>query len=126
MRYLTFNQEESRTYKICILVNDIRRDEIERAYIRPYNLDPNEIVVLDLHKVPGKKSTPVKEQKAYLTDELAPVLLDLGVEYLIVGDGDYFKTLTKTTSTPVSISSATVPIRTLCRMYALSSSSSRI
>jgi DNA polymerase-1 len=98
MRYLTFNQEESRTYKICILVNDIRRDEIERAYIRPYNLDPNEIVVLDLHKVPGKKSTPVKEQKAYLTDELAPVLLDLGVEYLIVGDGDYFKTLTKTTS----------------------------
>ena len=98
MRYLTFGQEDNRAYKICILVNDIRKEEIERAYIRPYNLDPDEIVVIDLHQAPGKKKTPVKEQKAYITEELKPVLEDLSIQYLLVGDGDYFKTLTKTTS----------------------------
>ena len=101
MRYLTFGQEDNnayKTYKICILVTDIRRDEIERAYIRPYNLDPDEIVVLDLHRLPGKKKVPVKEQKAYIIEELTPLLEELEVEYLIVGDGEYFKTLTHTTS----------------------------
>jgi DNA polymerase I len=96
MRYLTFGLEENRTYKICILVNDIRKDEIQRAYIRPYNLDENEIIVIDLHRASDKKKTPIKEQKAYIVEELTPVLVDLGVEYLVVADGDYFKMLTKT------------------------------
>lgn len=95
MRYLTFGPEEKSSYRICILVNDIRKDEIQRAYITPYGLDQEEIIVIDLHQSPGKKKTPASEQKAYITEELTPTLKDLGVEFLVVGDGDYFKTLTK-------------------------------
>jgi DNA polymerase-1 len=95
MRYLTFGPEKG-SYKICILVNDIRRDEIHKAYIAPYGLDEKEIIVIDLHQTPGKKSTPVTERKAYITEVLKPTLEDLGVEFLIISDGDYFKTLTKT------------------------------
>lgn len=92
MRYLTFG-EERRSYKIALLVNDIRKDDIQRAYITPYALKEEEIIVIDLHQV-GKK-TPVGQQKAYINDELAPTLNELGVEFLIVADGDYFKTFTK-------------------------------
>lgn len=95
MRYLTFSPQENASYKICILVNDIRKDEIKRAYIEPYGLDPNEIIVISLHQTPGKKKTLAAEQKAYITEELTPILNDLGVEFLLVADGDYFKTFTK-------------------------------
>lgn len=94
LRYLTFGLEKS-SYKIAILVNEIRRDDIRREYITPYGLKEDDIVVIDLHQSPGKKSTPATERKAYITEELGPTLNDLGVEFLIVGDGDYFKTLTK-------------------------------
>ena len=94
MRYLTFGPEKG-SYKICILVNDIRRDEIQQAYITPYGLDPEDIIVISLHQKEGAKKTPVTEQKAYITEMLVPTLNDLGVEYLVVADGDYFKTLTK-------------------------------
>lgn len=95
MRYLTFSPQENASYKICILVNDIRKDEIKRAYIEPYGLDPNEIIVISLHQTPGKKKTLAAEMKAYITEELAPTLNDLQVEHILVADGDYFKTFTK-------------------------------
>lgn len=93
LRYLTFGPEKA-TYKIAILVNEIRRDDILREYILPYGLNQDDIIVIDLHQSPGKKSTPITERKAYITDELTPTLNDLKVEFLIVGDGDYFKALT--------------------------------
>ena len=96
MRYLTFGLEQA-SYKIAILVNDIRRDDILREYVTPYGLNENDIIVLDLHQTPGKKSTPVSERKAYIVDELTDTLNDLGVEVLIVGDGDYFKAFTNVT-----------------------------
>ena len=95
MNYLTFGQQENSSYKICILVSDIRRDEIKRAYLDPYGLDPEEVIVISLHQTPGKKKTPAKEMKAYIIEELTEVLTNLQVEYLIIGDGDYFKTFTK-------------------------------
>lgn len=94
MRHLTFGQEVKSSYKICILVNDIRKDEIEKAYIKPYGLDPEDVLVLNLHTDSKKKHTPVKEIKAYILEELIPVLKEQGVEYLVVTNGDYFKTLT--------------------------------
>lgn len=94
MRYLTFGVDKT-SYKICILVNDIRKDEIERAYLTPYGIDPNEVIVVSLHQTPGKKKTTAAEMKAYISQELKPVLDDLKVEQLLVADGDYFKTLTK-------------------------------
>jgi DNA polymerase-1 len=94
MRHLTFGQEEKTKFKICILVNEIRKDEIHKAYIKPYGLDPEDILVLNLHVDSKKKHTPVKEIKAYIQEELTPVLAEAEVEYLIVTNGDYFKTLT--------------------------------
>lgn len=94
MKHLIFGQEKS-SYKICILVNEIRKDEIIKAYIKPYSLNEDDILVLSLHQSTTKKKTPAAEQKAYITEMLAPTLTDLGVEHLIVTDGDYFKTLTK-------------------------------
>jgi DNA polymerase-1 len=94
MKYLTFGSQESASYRICILVNDIRRDEIKRTYIDPYGLDPEEIIVISLHQAPGKKKTPAAEMKAYIAEELSSVLTELKVEFLLVADGDYFKTFT--------------------------------
>jgi DNA polymerase-1 len=94
MQYLYFGTEERSTYKVCILVNDIRKEDIEKAYIKPFNLNVYDVIVISLYQKPGSKKTPATEQKAYLNDELLPVLKDLQTEYLIVGDGDYFKTIT--------------------------------
>lgn len=94
MRYLTFGLEKP-TYKIAILVNEIRRDDIRRAYITPYGLNEDDIIVFALHQTPNAKSTPASERKAFIEDELAPVFKDLDIQFLIVGDGDYFKTFTK-------------------------------
>jgi len=94
MKYLTFGPQAQQSYKICILVNNIRKDEILRAYVEPYGLDPNDILVIELHQAPGKKKTSAAEMKAYITEELLPVFEDLQIEFLLVGDGDYFKTIT--------------------------------
>ncbi|TIN00983.1 MAG: hypothetical protein E5Y34_11040 [Mesorhizobium sp.] len=94
MAYLTYGPEKG-SYRICILVNEIRRDDIKKAYITPYALDENEVIVISLHQTEGKKKTSAAEQKAFITEELGPTLTELGVQYLIIADGDYFKTMTK-------------------------------
>lgn len=93
MKYLTFTKDEKPTYKICILVNEIKKDEIEKYYIEPYGLNKEDIIIISLHQI-GKK-TPMKIMRQYITDELAEVLENLQVEYLIIGDAEYFKAFTK-------------------------------
>ncbi|ATW58103.1 DNA polymerase I [Pseudomonas phage inbricus] len=93
MRYHAFNQNG--VYPIAILVPQIRKDEILDAYIRPFGLDKEEVLILDLHHAPGKKKTPAKEIKAYIEEELHQVLLDAQVEYIVCADSDYYKILAK-------------------------------
>lgn len=89
MNYLTFNEDKSKVqFKYCILVPIINGKEVMKEYIVPFNIDPNEVVVLDLHKT-GKK-TPVKEMKEY-AKELYEAFSDMKVEYVIVADSDYYK-----------------------------------
>ena len=95
MKYLFFSDNEKTKYRIAILVNKIRKDEITREYITPFNLPKDDVIVIDLHQTPGKKKTPAAEQKRYITEELQPVLDDLGVEYMFVADAEYFKTFAK-------------------------------
>lgn len=95
MNYYTFGSEEKSTYRICILVNDIRVDEIERCYITPFGLNKDEIIIIKLHQSEQKtKKTPKAEMVAWLDQELYPLLKDLKTEYLIIGDGEYFKAIT--------------------------------
>lgn len=102
MRYLTFGPERT-TYKIAILVNEIRRDDIRRAYITPYGLNEDDVIVIELHQSPGKKATPADERREFILEELVPTLTDLDIQFLVIGDGDYFKTFTKVAKVDPSI-----------------------
>ncbi len=96
MKYSTFGELKS-TYKICILVNDIRMDEIEKIYIKPYNLNKDDIIIIDLYQAEGKKKTPMKDMRSYITEQLSEELDNLQIEYLVIGDAEYFKAFTKST-----------------------------
>jgi DNA polymerase-1 len=95
MRYLNFNDSGARQYPVCFLVTQINKDEIQKEYIKAFNLDPNEILVIDLHQAEGKKKTPMSEMKAYIEEELQEVLDQCGVEYLLIADADYFRAFSK-------------------------------
>lgn len=94
MRYLTFSDTEFTEYKICFLVPELRQNPIEGYYINPYLSDERDNLIAYELKKEGKK-TPATTQKEFLASELLPVLRELEVEYLVVCDAEYFKTLTK-------------------------------
>lgn len=93
MNYLTYS-EDSPSYPLCVLVPVINGAAIKTHYLDPYDVKPDQVLVLSLHQAEGKKKTPVKEIKAYIQEELLSIFEDNKVEYLIVGDADYFKALT--------------------------------
>ncbi len=104
MNHLVFTPTTQHQYPICLLVPQIQKTEIERAYIEPDNgIDPDDLLVLSLHTSQTSKKTPMKEMTAYIVEELAPVLNEFGVEYLMVADADYFKALTKATKVEVHL-----------------------
>jgi DNA polymerase-1 len=83
------------SYPICILVPTIRSEPILDAYIKPFEIDASDVMVISLHQSQTSKKTPAAEMKAYVEHELAPVLHDMDVQYLVVADAEYFKILTK-------------------------------
>lgn len=103
MQHLYYSPEVLTAYPVCFLVGSIRKEDIRKAYIDPYGLDPNEVLVLNLHYIPGKKKTPAKEMKAYIDEQLTSVLNNLHVEYLVVNDSEYFKVLTKSIKVDVNL-----------------------
>lgn len=94
MRYLTFSPDQFSAYKICFLVPDLQEKEIVNCYIDPY-LAGEEAHVIAYNLVKGPKKTPASIQKEYLAMQLLPMLRELEVEYLVVCDSEYFRTLTK-------------------------------
>lgn len=101
MRYAVFTDVEASAYDICILVPSIQKDAIQEAYITPFGINPQDVLSIDLHTT-GKK-TPMAEMKQYIVEELVPTLTDLGVQYLLVTDSDYFKALTKASKVEVNL-----------------------
>lgn len=89
-----FYGDEQASYKVAILVNNIRLDDIQRIYLNK-GIPESDIIILDLHRDRSKKKTPVAELKRYVVEELQPVLDDLKVEYVMACDSEYFKLLTK-------------------------------
>lgn len=102
MQYYAFSENQSQ-YPVAILVNKIKKDEIKKEYLDPFGLDPENVIVISLHQEQGKKKTPAAVMKEYVSSELTPVLNDLGVKYLIVGDGEYYKILTKSTKADLMV-----------------------
>ncbi len=90
MIYQTFDPAPQPSYEIAILVPRLDEASMVREYISSQSLDPKEVIAYSLYQT-GKK-TPATVQREYL-DDLLPVLKDLGVKYLMVGDTEYFKTL---------------------------------
>ena len=93
MRYLTFTPVESTSFDVCFLVPQLNKLEIQRHYIEPH-LQGQEANILAYDLFKEGKRTKVKVQREYLAD-LLPILVDLQVNYLVVCDAEYFKTLTK-------------------------------
>lgn len=99
MRHFIYAAEPQPEYPICILTNHISAEEIAKAYIHPFQLDPSAVLVLGLHQKAGAKKTPVKEIKEFIETELVGVLNENSVQYVICTDADYFKKLTGVTKT---------------------------
>lgn len=95
MNYAFFSETEQPAYPVCLLVPVIRKDEIKRAYLDGSSLDPNDMLVINLHYSESKKKTSMAEMRLYITEELAPTLADMRVKYVLCADGEYFKALTK-------------------------------
>jgi DNA polymerase-1 len=90
MKYQTFSDMATDRFEVAILVPKLSAKDMRREYIEAQTLDPTEVIAYELLQQ-GKK-TPATVQREYL-DELVPVLGDLGVKYLMVGETEYFKTL---------------------------------
>lgn len=104
MHHLYFSATEQAHYPVCFLVPSIRKDEIQKAYLDPFpQLDPNDVIFLDLHYSQTSKKTPAKEMLAYFAEEISPTIQQLGVEYLVVCDAEYFKVLTKCPKVDVNL-----------------------
>jgi DNA polymerase I len=96
MRYITFSEPERTSYEICFLVPDLSSKDMIRHYLDPHlRGQEDQILAYSLEKM--EKKTPSQMQKDYLA-QLLPVLRQLQVQYLMVCDADYFRTLTKNSS----------------------------
>jgi DNA polymerase-1 len=104
MKYMYFGQQEQKHYPICILVNKLRRDNIINEYIEKFDLDPDDIIAIQL---PAPIENGVKLNKAgrklYLSDVLSPILDQLQTQYVLMCDGDFFKVAADTTKVEVNL-----------------------
>jgi DNA polymerase-1 len=82
---------------LCILVPELQAEPIRRTYVEPYGVTPGLVMAVELPKAPGKKKLTAAELREWFTGELAPILAEQGTQYLVVGDGEAFKTIAKTT-----------------------------
>ncbi|MGV8863234.1 MAG: DNA polymerase [Pseudomonas sp.] len=87
MKYMTFDEEESDTYPVALLVRYLTRSNLSE-HIKGIKKD---VVAYALK--PGQKAKNT-EWKAY-TDELLPILCSLQTDYLLVTEAPLFKFLTK-------------------------------
>ncbi len=93
------NHSKYNVFNLAILIKEaaLKESEITRVYLDKLNelgFSTDETVSFSL-EYQGKKQS-VSNQKAYLAT-LLPEIVKLGIEDLLVCDGDYFKTLTKST-----------------------------
>ena len=66
MKFLHFTPTDVGQYRIAILVNKIRKDDIIKEYLKPFGINQDDVIVLDLHQTPGKKKTTAAEMKRYI------------------------------------------------------------
>lgn len=94
MAYFTYGDSAQDNYPICILVPSIRSEEIKREYLQ--NINPESVIVMTTLQAAGKKKTPIKDIKEYITTELVPAWNAVKPDYIICADAEYFKVLVDT------------------------------
>lgn len=99
MNHLIFSSDYQESFPVCILTHDLREKDLRKAYLDPVELDEASVLALSLFRKPGAKKTPAKEMQEYIINELAPVLNENQVQYVICTDSDYFKQLVKVAKT---------------------------
>lgn len=95
MHHLTFTDTPQSEYPVAFLVQTLKKEDIQREYLRPIGLDQSQCLALAVYHSRTKKKTPVAEIKGYIVDELVPMLKQCGVQYVVCADAEYFKVLTK-------------------------------
>lgn len=99
MQYRTFSEPKN-SYKYAILTQKLEAEGIIREYLAPYNIPEEEVIAYQLY-LTGKKTSRA-EQKEFIND-IMPILEDMQVKYIIITEGEYFKTLTGTTKAEANL-----------------------
>lgn len=95
MRYLSFADPELSQYPVVLLVPSIRKDDIRKHYLDPFALNERDMLVIETPRPQGKKKLSASEVKDWFNEDVAPTLVDLKAEYLLVADAHIFKCLSK-------------------------------
>ena len=93
MRYATYGDNSQ--FDLVVLAAAINTDEIKKAYLDPFGIDPASTIIFSLFQAPGKKKTPAGEMKEFVQTELLPELTQAAPKYIVCTDAEYFKILTK-------------------------------
>jgi DNA polymerase-1 len=100
MRYIDFGNTD---FDTAILVKDslMDRDRLVTEYLEPMQaagFDTSGVIAFDLD-YGGKKKPTASTIKEYLTKDLLPEFRNLGIQNLLVCDGEYFKKIAKVQKT---------------------------
>ena len=93
MRYATYGDNSQ--FDLVVLAAAINTDEIKKAYLDPFGIDPASTIIFSLFQAPGKKKTPAGEMKEFVQTGLLPELTQAAPKYIVCTDAEYFKILTK-------------------------------
>ena len=93
MRYATYGDNSQ--FDLVVLAAAFNTDEIKKAYLDPFGIDPASTIIFSLFQAPGKKKTPAGEMKEFVQTELLPELTQAAPKYIVCTDAEYFKILTK-------------------------------
>ena len=104
MQFLTFHPKAQNNFKVAIFIKESNLNErlIKMHYIGRLNalgIKDIEIVAFGLKYF--NKKVPVVDGRGFLTNNILPLCKKLNVSTCIVADANYFKLLTKKTSSKV-------------------------
>lgn len=94
MNYMYFSDDLLDTYPVCFLAPTLSKESITKYYIEPSGINKNSILAVSLYQDKTKKKTSKKDMVRYVEEELIEIFKDFKIEYLIIADADYFKTIT--------------------------------
>jgi DNA polymerase-1 len=94
IRHCYLAGQEPGTAPIVVMVPDIRKADMVKAYCETGGLPAKHTLALSVLRAPNKaKKVPVVQLREYLNEEVIPILKDQGTQYVLVADGPTFKEL---------------------------------